>query len=32
MDIFRCANGLIMEHWDVTMDVPTEGPNPNSTF
>ena len=32
MDIFRCANGLILEHWDVTMDVPTEGPNPNSAF
>ncbi|MBO9582176.1 MAG: nuclear transport factor 2 family protein [Sphingobium sp.] len=32
MDIFRCANGLIVEHWDVTMDVPTEGPNPNSPF
>ena len=32
MDIFRIENGLIMEHWDVMMDVPTEGPNPNSPF
>jgi predicted SnoaL-like aldol condensation-catalyzing enzyme len=32
MDIFRIANGLIKEHWDVTMDVPTGGPNPNSPF
>ncbi|MBO9669721.1 MAG: nuclear transport factor 2 family protein [Sphingobium sp.] len=32
MDIFRCENGLIVEHWDVMMDVPTEGPNPNSPF
>lgn len=32
MDIFRIADGLIAEHWDVSMDVPTEGPNPNSPF
>jgi predicted SnoaL-like aldol condensation-catalyzing enzyme len=32
MDIFRIAEGLIAEHWDVTMDVPTGGPNPNSPF
>ncbi len=32
MDIFRIENGLIAEHWDVTMDVPTGGPNPNSAF
>lgn len=32
IDIFRCESGLIVEHWDVTMDVPTEGPNPNSAF
>ncbi len=32
MDIFRVEGGLIAEHWDVTMDVPTEGPNPNSPF
>jgi len=32
MDIFRCENGLIIEHWDVTMDVPAQGPNPNSPF
>jgi predicted SnoaL-like aldol condensation-catalyzing enzyme len=30
MDIFRCENGLIIEHWDVTMDV--DRPNPNSAF
>jgi predicted SnoaL-like aldol condensation-catalyzing enzyme len=32
MDIFRIENGLIKEHWDVSMDVPTGGPNPNSPF
>ncbi len=32
MDIFRIEGGLIIEHWDVTMDVPTQGPNPNSPF
>ncbi len=32
MDIFRIEDGLVMEHWDVTMDVPTQGPNPNSPF
>lgn len=32
MDLFRVAKGRIKEHWDVTMDVPTEGPNPNSPF
>jgi predicted SnoaL-like aldol condensation-catalyzing enzyme len=32
MDIFRCETGFIVEHWDVTMDVQTEGPNPNSPF
>lgn len=32
MDIFRIEDGRIVEHWDVTMDVPTDGPNPNSPF
>lgn len=32
MDIFRIEDGLIAEHWDVSMDVPTGGPNPNSPF
>lgn len=32
MDIFRIADGLVAEHWDVIMDVPTGGPNPNSPF
>jgi len=32
MDIFRVADGLIQEHWDVMMDVPQDSPNPNSPF
>lgn len=31
-DIFRVANGMIVEHWDVLQDVVTDGPNPNSPF
>jgi len=32
VDIFRCADGLIVEHWDVIQDVPTDPVNPNSMF
>jgi predicted SnoaL-like aldol condensation-catalyzing enzyme len=29
VDIFRVADGMIVEHWDVIQDVQPEGPNPN---
>jgi predicted SnoaL-like aldol condensation-catalyzing enzyme len=29
VDIFRVADGMIVEHWDVLQDVQLEGPNPN---
>ena len=32
IDIFRVADGLIAEHWDVMQDVTEGGPNPNSPF
>ncbi len=32
VDIFRCAGGKIVEHWDVIQDVPTNPVNPNSLF
>lgn len=32
MDIFRIENGLIAEHWDVSQDVVTDGPNVNGMF
>lgn len=32
IDIFRVANGLIAEHWDVIQPVVADGPNPNSMF
>ncbi|MCP5144486.1 MAG: nuclear transport factor 2 family protein [Gammaproteobacteria bacterium] len=32
MDIFRVADGLIVEHWDCVQEVPTDSPNPNSMF
>ena len=32
MDIFRLEDGMIVEHWDVVQDVPTDSPNPNSMF
>jgi predicted SnoaL-like aldol condensation-catalyzing enzyme len=32
IDIFRVADGLIVEHWDVMQDVIEGGPNPNSVF
>jgi predicted SnoaL-like aldol condensation-catalyzing enzyme len=32
VDIFRCENGEIVEHWDVIQVVPEHGINPNSLF
>ncbi len=32
IDIFRCADGKIVEHWDVIQAVPAEPINPNSMF
>jgi predicted SnoaL-like aldol condensation-catalyzing enzyme len=32
IDIFRCDNGEIVEHWDVVQDVPVAPVNPNSMF
>lgn len=32
VDIFRVEHGLIVEHWDVIQDVPTQPVNPNSMF
>ena len=32
VDIFRCENGLIVEHWDVLQDVPENPVNRNSMF
>ncbi|MCX7285162.1 MAG: nuclear transport factor 2 family protein [Novosphingobium sp.] len=32
VDIFRVADGLIVEHWDVIQDVPESPVNPNSMF
>lgn len=32
VDIFRMADGMIVEHWDVLQDVPTEPVNPNTMF
>ena len=32
IDIFRVADGMIVEHWDVMQDVIEGGPNPNSPF
>jgi predicted SnoaL-like aldol condensation-catalyzing enzyme len=32
VDIFRCANGRIVEHWDVLQDVPVNPVNTNSMF
>ena len=32
VDIFRCENGEIVEHWDVIQDVPEHSVNSNSMF
>ena len=32
VDIFRCANDAIVEHWDVLQEVPSQSINPNSMF
>ena len=32
VDIFRCENGEIVEHWDVVQEVPTNPVNPNGMF
>ncbi|MDR2281188.1 MAG: nuclear transport factor 2 family protein [Gordonia sp. (in: high G+C Gram-positive bacteria)] len=32
VDIFRVADGKIVEHWDVIQDVPAESANGNSMF
>lgn len=32
VDIFRCSEGMIVEHWDVIQDVPQHPVNPNSMF
>jgi predicted SnoaL-like aldol condensation-catalyzing enzyme len=32
MDIFRLANGMVVEHWDCVQDVPAHSPNPISMF
>ena len=32
VDIFRVADGMIVEHWDVIQDVPAQPVNPNSMF
>ncbi len=32
VDIFRCENGMIAEHWDVLQDVPADPVNSNSMF
>lgn len=32
IDIFRCENGNIVEHWDVIQEVPANPVNPNGMF
>lgn len=32
IDIFRLADGMVAEHWDVMQDVVEGGPNPASPF
>jgi predicted SnoaL-like aldol condensation-catalyzing enzyme len=32
VDIFRVADGMIVEHWDVLQEIVPGGPNPNSMF
>ena len=31
-DIFRCADGKVVEHWDVIQEIPEDPVNPNSMF
>lgn len=31
-DIFRCADGKVVEHWDVIQEIPENPVNPNSMF
>ncbi|WP_329583191.1 nuclear transport factor 2 family protein [Streptomyces sp. NBC_01361] len=31
-DYFRLENGKVVEHWDVSQDVPTQSANPNGMF
>ncbi|MDE2597373.1 MAG: nuclear transport factor 2 family protein [Sphingomonadales bacterium] len=32
VDIFRVESGMIVEHWDVIQDVPSQAVNPNPMF
>jgi len=32
IDIFRVADGMIAEHWDVLQPVAADGPNPDAMF
>lgn len=32
VDIFRCEEGRIVEHWDVIQEVPADPVNPNGMF
>lgn len=32
IDIYRIEEGMLVEHWDISQDVPTNSPNPNSMF
>jgi predicted SnoaL-like aldol condensation-catalyzing enzyme len=32
MELFRLQNGKVVEHWDITQDVPVNSENPNGMF